>query len=78
MTLTCYRYYDNPEKKRRLNYNVLGIGDPASGKGALVRVAELLTEPIVQADQLANDAINAWKEEQRSKGSNKDKSPKPF
>ena len=77
MTLTYYYYYDNPEKKRRLNYNVLGIGDPASGKGALVRVAELLTEPIVQADQLANDAINAWKEEQRSKGSNKDKSPKP-
>ena len=77
MTLTYYYYYDSPEKKRRLNYNVLGIGDPASGKGALVRVAELLTEPIVQADQLANDAINAWKEEQRSKGSNKDKSPKP-
>ena len=77
MTLTYYYYYDNPEKKRRLNYNILGIGDPASGKGALVRIAELLTEPIVQADQLANDAINAWKEEQRSKGSNKDKSPKP-
>lgn len=77
MTLTYYYYYDNPEKKRRLNYNVLGIGDPASGKGALERIADLLTEPIDQADQLANDAINSWKEEQRSKGSNKDKAPKP-
>lgn len=77
MTLTYYYYYDQPEKKRRLNYNVLGIGDPASGKGALVRIATLLTEPIEQADQLANDAINDWKEQQRSKGANKDKSAKP-
>ena len=77
MTLTYYYYYDQPEKKRRLNYNVLGIGDPASGKGALVRIASLLTEPIEQADQLANDAMNNWKEQQRSKGANKDKAAKP-
>ena len=76
-TLTWYYFYDAPEKPRRLNYNVLGIGDPASGKGALVRVASLLTEPIEQADQLANDSINLWKEEQRSKGANKDKTQKP-
>ena len=77
MTLCWYYFYDQPEKPRRLNYNVLGIGDPASGKGALVRIAGLLTEPIVQSDQLANDAINAWKEDQRSKGANKDKPAKP-
>ena len=77
MTLCWYRFYDQPEQRRRLNYNVLGIGDPASGKGALVRIASILTEPIERADQLANDAINAWKEDLRSKGSNKDKSPKP-
>lgn len=77
MTLCWYRFYDQPEKPRRLNYNVLGIGDPASGKGALVRIAELLTEPMEVADQLATDAVNQWKEEQRSKGSNKDKAPKP-
>ena len=29
------------------------------------------------ADQLATDAVNQWKEEQRSKGSNKDKASKP-
>ncbi len=77
MTLCWYRFYDSPEKHRRLNYNVLGVGDPASGKGALVRISELLTEPMAQADHLANEAINQWKEEQRSKGSNKDKAPKP-
>lgn len=77
MTLTWFYFYDQPEKKRRLNYNVLGIGDPASGKGALVRIAGLLTEPMEQADQLANDAINEWKEQQRSKGANKDKTAKP-
>ncbi|MCR5573885.1 MAG: hypothetical protein K6F78_03580 [Bacteroidaceae bacterium] len=77
MTLCWYRFYDEPERMRRLNYNVLGIGDPASGKGALVRIAALLTEPLEQGDQLANDAMNNWKEEQRSKGMNKDKAAKP-
>ncbi len=76
-TLTWYRYYDNPNKPRRLNYNVLGIGDPASGKGALEWLASLLTEPMAVSDQLVNDSINAWKEEQRSKGANKDRSQKP-
>jgi len=77
MTLTWYYFYDQPELKRRLNYNVLGIGHPASGKGALVRISDLLTEPMGQADQLANDAINNWKENQMSKGANKDKTVKP-
>ena len=77
MTLTWFYFYDMPEQKRRLNYNVLGIGDPACGKGALTRIENLLTEPVEQSDQLANDAVNAWKEEQQSKGANKDKSQKP-
>ena len=77
MTLCWFHFYDMPEQKRRLNYNVLGIGDPACGKGALTRLENLLTEPIEQADQIANDAVNAWKEEQRSKSANKDKSQKP-
>ena len=77
MTLCWYGFYDQPELRRRLNYNILGVGDPASGKGALVRIASLLTEPIELSDQLANDALNAWKEEARSKGSNKDKAAKP-
>ena len=77
MTLCHWFFYDRPEKRRRLNYNVMGIGDPASGKGALERIADLLTEPIAQADQLATDALNAWKDEQQTKSSNKDKTSKP-
>lgn len=76
-TLTWYYFYDNPNKPRRLNYNVLGIGDPASGKGALEWLASLLTEPLEVSDQLANDAMNDWKEAQLSKGANKDKAAKP-
>lgn len=76
MTLTWYPFYDGTEK-RRLNYNVLGIGDPASGKGALVRISKLITQPMEESDQIANDMVNAWKEEQRSRGANKDKTAKP-
>lgn len=77
MTLCYYHFYDAPEEKRRLNYNVNGIGDPASGKRALTRIYRLLTEPIKQADQVANDAINQWKEDTGMKASNKEKQHKP-
>ena len=75
MTRCFYRLYD--ENPRRLNTNTLGVGDPASGKGALVRISDLICEPIVQADRLAVEALNNWKDEQRSKGANKDKAPRP-
>ena len=77
MTLCWWFSYDNPFKKRRLNYNVLGVGDPAVGKGPLEDLCELWTEPIAQADQLVNDTMNEWKEQSRSKGANKDKATKP-
>ena len=77
MTLCWWFSYDNPLKKRRLNYNVLGIGDPAVGKGPLEDLCELWTEPIAQSDKLVNDTMNEWKEEMRTKSSNADKTPKP-
>lgn len=77
MTLCWYYFYDQPEKPRRLNYNVLGIGDPAVGKGPLERIENLLTEPMDQSDKLANDAINNYKDNSLAKGSNKDKGIKP-
>ena len=77
MTLCWYYFYDQPEKRRRLNYNVLGIGDPAVGKGPLERIENLLTEPMDQSDKLANDAINTYKENSLAKGQNKDKGIKP-
>ena len=77
MTLCWWFSYDNPFKKRRLNYNILGIGDPAVGKGPLEDLCDLWTEPIAVADQLVNDTTNEWKEQVRSKGANKDKAVKP-
>ena len=77
MTLCYWYFYDQPEKKRRLNYNVLGIGDPAVGKAPLERIEALLTEPMDQSDQLANNAINNYKENSLAKGANKDKEGKP-
>lgn len=77
MTLTWWHFYDTPEKRRRLNYNVLGVGDPAVGKAPLERIRDLLTEPMEMADQLVNDTINEWKEQMRSKAANKDKAAKP-
>lgn len=77
MTLCYWYFYDEPEKKRRLNYNVLGVGDPAVGKSPLERIETLLTEPMEQSDQLANDAINNYKENSMAKGANKDKEGKP-
>lgn len=77
MTLCYWYFYDQPEKKRRLNYNVLGVGDPAVGKAPLERIEALLTEAMDLSDQVVNDSINDWKEEQRAKGANKDKTRKP-
>lgn len=77
MTLCYWYHYDQPEKKRRLNYNVLGIGDPAVGKAPLERIETLLTEAMDLADKVVNDAINEWKEESSVKGTSKDKLKKP-
>lgn len=77
MTLCYWYFYDQPEKKRRLNYNVLGVGDPAVGKAPLERVENLLTEPMDQSDELANNAINNYKENSLSKANTKDKESKP-
>ncbi len=62
MTLTYYRFYADRTKKFRLNYIILGVGDPASGKGTLSRLQDLLLAPIIDADQLADEATNSWKE----------------
>ena len=77
MTLCWWFSYDNPFKRRRLNYNVLGIGDPAVGKGPLEDLCDLWTEPIAQADQLANDATNTWKQNALEKGPNRERGAKP-
>ena len=62
---------------RRLNNSTLIIGDPASGKSFATRLFKLLAAPIVAADKAGKDAINAYREEMRTKGANKEKPKKP-
>ena len=77
MTRCTYRFYHRPEELRRLNNSTLIIGDPASGKSFATRLFKLLAAPIVAADRLGKDAINAYRELMRTKGANKEKPKKP-
>ena len=72
MTLCYYRFYVDNTIRCRLNYIILGIGDPTSGKGTLSRLQELLLAPIIDADVLADEATNAWKEMKGNAANNKD------
>ena len=71
MTRCTYRFYHRPEELRRLNNSTLIIGDPASGKSFATRLFKLLASPIVAADKIGKDAINAYREQMRTKGANK-------
>ena len=77
MTRCTYRFYHRPEELRRLNNSTLIIGDPASGKSFATRLFKLIASPIVAADKIGKDAINAYREQMRTKGSNKEKPKKP-
>ena len=77
MTRCTYRFYHRPEELRRLNSSALIIGDPASGKSFATRLFKLLAAPIVEADKAGRDAINAYREQMRTKGANKEKPQKP-
>ena len=77
MTRCTYRFYHRRQELRRLNNSTLIIGDPASGKSFATRLYDLLTAPIVAADQVGIDAINAYREQMRTKGANKEKPKKP-
>ena len=77
MTRCTYRFYHRPEELRRLNSSALIIGDPASGKSFATRLFKLLVTPIVEADRVGRDAINAYREQMRTKGANKEKPKKP-
>ncbi len=73
MTLTYYRFYADQSVRSRLNYIILGVGDPTSGKGTLSRLQEVLLAPIIDADKLADEATNEWKEKTDASSANKEK-----
>ena len=77
MTRCTYRFYHRPEELRRLNNSTLIIGDPASGKSFATRLYKILASPIIKADKVGRDAINAYREEMKTKGANKEKPKKP-
>ena len=77
MTRCTYRFYHRRQELRRLNNSTLIIGDPASGKSFATRLFKLLAAPIVAADQVGIEAINAYREQMRTKGANKEKPKKP-
>lgn len=73
MTLCYYRFYADQSIRSRLNYIILGVGDPTSGKGTLSRLQEVLLAPIIDSDKLADEATNEWKEKTDASGVNKEK-----
>ena len=72
MTLCYYKFYANKTARTRLTYIILGVGDPASGKGTLTRLMELLLAPILESDAIADQATNQWKEKFDATASNKE------
>ena len=77
MTRCTYRFYHRPQELRRLNNSTLIIGDPASGKSFATRLYKLLAAPIIEADKVGKEAINAYRELMKTKGANKEKPKKP-
>ena len=77
MTRCRYSFYHRPEELRRLNCEVQIIGDPASGKSFATRLYKQLIAPIIAADRAGKDAINAYREQMKTKGANKEKPKKP-
>ena len=77
MTRCTYRFYHRPEELRRLNNSTMIIGDPASGKSFATRLYKLLIAPIIAADRVGKQAINAYREQMKTKGANKEKPKKP-
>lgn len=64
-TRTYYHFYHNPKKKRRLNYGVFIISDPATGKSFAGDLFECIMEPVAVADKVGNDAINDYKKRKK-------------
>ena len=76
MTRMWYRFYASPGKCR-LNCLLEIIGPPGNGKRFLVELYKIMAEPIKKADAPQIEALNKWKEEQATKGANRDKSACP-
>ena len=68
MTRCTYHYWFKPNEKKRLNYCIYVIGDPASGKSFAVRLDKLILAPIKKQSDEASKAINNYKREAQERG----------
>lgn len=73
MTRCYYHMYHRPEEARRLNYCVVVIGDPGSGKSFATRLYTLIASPIIASDRMANMRINEYKRASQENHSKSDK-----
>lgn len=73
MTRCWYHFYDKPERERRLNYGIIIIGDPGSGKSAIGPLYETICSPIIANDAIGNKMINDWKEKTKDNQNKSDK-----
>ena len=68
MTRTWWHFWHRPEEVRRLNYCVMIIGDPGTGKSFATRLFKLIAAPLIAADKVGNDAMNRYKKEVKKRG----------
>lgn len=69
MTRTWWYHWFDPLIRRRLNYSIIVIGDPGSGKSFAGRLYKLIMEPIIVADKVGNKAINDYKKQMQLRDS---------
>lgn len=68
MTRTWWHFWHRPEEERRLNYCIMIIGDPGTGKSFATRLFKLIAAPLIAADKVGNDAMNRYKKELKKRG----------
>jgi hypothetical protein len=62
MTRTWYRFWYDPELKRRLNYCVIIIGDPGVGKNVFEKIYKKICDPMLQEDRRLIKVLNNYKD----------------
>lgn len=73
MTRTFYHFYHQPERERRLNYGIMVIGDPGSGKSFTEPLYKLICAPIIAEDAVGNQMINDYKDKAKANANNPEK-----
>ena len=68
-----YHHYHEPEKERRLNYEVFIIADPATGKSGIGTLVEVILSPIMAQDKAYHDSINRMKKDKKINADAKEK-----